>query len=44
VPNASNALFTRFFERDLPDNYLIATDRMWFDMPVGSKDIEVVEP
>ena len=44
VPNASNALFTRFFERDLPDNYLIATDRMWFDMPVGSKDIVVLEP
>ena len=43
VPNPSNALFMRFFERDLPDNYLIASDGMWFDLPVGSKDIEVTE-
>ena len=32
MPNPSNA-FMRFFERDLPDNYLIASDGMWFDCP-----------
>ena len=44
VPNPTNALFMAFFERNLPENYLIAQDRMWFHLPVGSDTIGVTEP
>ena len=40
VPNPSNALFMRFFERDLPDNYLTPGTGCGLTCP-GSKDIEV---
>ena len=44
VPNPANAVFMAFFERNLPENYLIAQDRMWFDLPVGSDAIRVTKP
>ena len=34
VPSPRNLVMRAIFERDLPDNYLIAEDGMWFDLPV----------
>ncbi len=43
VPAPRNILMQKIFERDLPKNHLIAKDKMWFDLPAGSKEIIVSE-
>jgi len=44
VPSPVNALVEEIFKRDLPDNYLLAADGMWFDLPVSGDDIVVTGP
>ena len=43
VPAPSNMVMQRIFERNLPENHLIAEDRMWFELPAGSKEIIISE-
>jgi ribonuclease Z len=44
VPSPVNVLVEEIFTRDLPDNYLLAADGMWFDLPVSGDDIVVIGP
>ncbi len=42
VPTPGNILVEKFFERDLPDNFRIARDGDWYELPANSTDIKVV--
>ena len=42
VPNPGNILVYKFFERNLPDNFVIARDGDWFELPSNSREIKVV--
>lgn len=44
VPVPPNALLADVFLRGAPDNFLLAKDLMWFELPVGSSDILVNKP
>jgi ribonuclease Z len=44
VPTPTNSLLGDIFMRDAPDNYLLAEDRMVFELPIGSDDILVTRP
>ena len=44
VPNPANLLVKKIFERDLPSNFLLAEDGIWFELPPGSEKIEVTYP
>lgn len=44
VPAPMNSVLEDIFMRDAPDNYLLAEDRMWFELPIGSEDIIVTRP
>ncbi len=44
VPPTRNFLMAAIFRRDLPDNILLADDRMWFTLPAGRDDILVANP
>ena len=37
-------LVEEIFQRDFPDHYLLAEDGMWFELPVGSDEINVTRP
>lgn len=44
VPVPPNALLRDVFMRGAPDNFLLAEDLMWFDLPIDSDDIVVNRP
>ncbi len=44
VPVPANFVLEDVFERGVPDNFLLAEDLMWFELPVGSDDIVVNRP
>ena len=44
VPTPMNALLEGLFMRGAPDTYLLAEDRMVFELPIGSDDILVTRP
>jgi len=44
VPSVDNIVVTRIFERDMPSNYLLAEDGMWFELPIDSDEIIVTKP
>jgi ribonuclease Z len=44
VPSPMNSVLANIFMRDAPDNYLLAKDRMWFELPIGNDDIIVTRP
>jgi ribonuclease Z len=44
VPVPPNALLADVFLRGAPDNYLLAEDLMWFELPIGTDDIIVNRP
>ena len=44
VPSPINVLVEEIFQRDFPDHYLLAEDGMWFELPVGSDEINVTRP
>lgn len=39
VPGPRNAIMEKVFLRGAPDNVVLTEDGMWFDLPVGSKEI-----
>ena len=41
VPVPQNFIMELIFERNLPDNFIVTTDRMWFELPVDKPDIIV---
>lgn len=44
VPAPRNRVMENIFKRDLTDSIVLTQDRMWFELPVGSDDIEVRRP
>lgn len=44
VPVPPNAVLADVFLRGAPDNFLLAKDLMWFELPIGSDDIVVNHP
>ena len=44
VPVPLNAVLEDIFKRGVPDNFLLAEDLMWFELPIGSDDIVVNRP
>jgi len=44
VPVPLNFVLEDVFKRGVPDNFLVAEDLMWFELPVGSDDIVVNRP
>ena len=44
VPVPQNALLADVFLRGAPDNFLLAEDLMWFELPIDSEDIVVNLP
>ena len=44
VPAPGNMLTHKFFERGLPENFVIAQDRQWFELPANSNEINVSTP
>jgi len=44
VPPPSNALFEKIFSRDLPKGTIITEDGMIFELPTGSKEVNVFAP
>jgi len=44
VPVPLNSALDAVFERGMPDNFLLAKDLMWFELPVGSDEIAVNHP
>ena len=43
VPPPRNELVERIFMRGVPDDVVLTHDGMWFNLPVDSTDIEVIE-
>ena len=43
VPNPGNLIVQKMFERNLPQNFVIANDLDWFDLPANSKEIHLNE-
>jgi ribonuclease Z len=44
VPVPLNSVLEDIFKRGVPDNFLLAEDLMWFELPIGSDDIVVNRP
>jgi ribonuclease Z len=44
VPVPLNFVLEDIFTRGVPDNFLLAEDLMWFELPIGSDDIVVNRP
>jgi ribonuclease Z len=44
VPVPLNFVLEDVFQRGVPDNFLLAEDLMWFELPIGSDDIVVSRP
>ncbi len=44
VPSVDNIVIKQIFERDMPSNYLLAEDGMWFELPIDSDEIRVSMP
>lgn len=44
VPVPMNSALKDVFTRGAPDNFLLAEDLMWFELPIGSEDIVVNQP
>jgi ribonuclease Z len=44
VPVPLNSVLEDVFKRGVPDNFLLAEDLMWFELPIGSDDIVVNRP
>ncbi len=42
VPSPGNIVMEKVFERNLPENFLVARDGDWFELPVDSDEIRVV--
>jgi ribonuclease Z len=42
VPIPANIVMQKMFERNLPDNFMIANDSDWFELPSGTKEIKVM--
>ena len=44
VPAPQNALFAKIFNRDLPKGTIVTEDRMIFELPAGSEEVNVIVP
>jgi len=44
VPVPLNSVLEDIFKRGVPDNFLLAEDLMWFELPIDSDDIVVNRP
>lgn len=44
VPVPMNTVLEDIFKRGVPDNFLLAEDLMWFELPIDSDDIVVNRP
>ena len=44
VPVPANPIIAEVFMRATPDNFVLTTDLMWFDLPIGSNEIIVNTP
>ena len=44
VPVPANPIIAEVFMRATPDNFVLTTDLMWFDLPIGSDEIIVNTP
>lgn len=44
VPTSADSLLMDIFKRGMPDNFLLAEDLMWFDLPLDSSEIVVNRP
>jgi ribonuclease Z len=44
VPVPANSVLEDVFKRGVPDNFLLAEDLMWFELPIGRDDIVVNRP
>ncbi|MCX2982930.1 MBL fold metallo-hydrolase [Halieaceae bacterium IMCC14734] len=44
VPVPPNSVLKEIFKRGIPDNFLLAEDLMWFELPIDSDDIVVNNP
>jgi len=44
VPVPLNSVLEDVFKRGMPDNFLLAKDLMWFELPANSNDIQVHRP
>lgn len=44
VPVPPNLLVRKIFERDMPDNFVLAYDMDWFELPADSDEIIVISP
>ena len=44
VPVPANFVVEKVFERNLPENYVIADDGHWFELPANSDEIRVITP
>ncbi len=43
VPAPRNDIMRRVFQRGFPKNMILTNDRMWFELPVGSDTIKVID-
>jgi ribonuclease Z len=44
VPVPASTMIAEVFMRETPDNFVLTTDLMWFDLPIGSDEIIVNTP
>ena len=44
VPVPANSIIAGLFLRGAPDNFLVAEDLMWFELPINSDEIVVNLP
>jgi ribonuclease Z len=44
VPVPLNGVLEEIFKRGVPENFLLAEDLMWFELPIGSDDIVINRP
>jgi len=44
VPVPASPMIAEVFMRETPDNFVLTTDLMWFDLPIGSDEIIVNTP
>ena len=44
VPVPPNSIAESVFMRDAPDNFVLTSDLMWFELPIGSDQIIVNQP
>ena len=44
VPVPPNSIAESVFMRDAPNNFVLTSDLMWFELPIGSEQIIVNQP